>query len=304
MKIVHNIDDVRDKVRKFKMAGKKIGFVPTMGYLHKGHISLVSIAKEICDFIVMSIFVNKLQFNDINDFNNYPKDLELDIAAAKESGVDLLFIPDDGEMYKNNLTTVNVDVLTRNLCGAHRAGHFEGVFTVVSKLFNIVQPDVAVFGQKDIQQAVSIEKMVYDLNFPIEIIIAPIVRENSGLAMSSRNKNLSAQHKSDALVLNKSLNECEKMINAGCVDVKEITGAMRSIILSGNPDKIDYISMVRYSDLELINTIEEKSVVAVAAFWGNTRLIDNMIIDKQDNKSFPPAEGGRERQCKGFICIY
>ncbi|MCL2154275.1 MAG: pantoate--beta-alanine ligase, partial [Leptospirales bacterium] len=200
MKIVHNIDDVRDKVRKFKMADKRIGFVPTMGYLHKGHISLVDIAKENSDFIVMSIFVNKLQFNDINDFNNYPKDIEQDIIAAENNGIDLLFMPDDSVMYQNNLTTVNVDVLTDNLCGAYRAGHFEGVFTVVSKLFNIVQPDVAVFGQKDIQQAVSIEKMVYDLNFPIDIIIAPIVRESSGLAMSSRNKNLSEKHRSDALV--------------------------------------------------------------------------------------------------------
>ena len=289
MKIVHNIYDVRDKVRKFKMAGQRIGFVPTMGFLHKGHISLVSIAKENCDFIVMSIFVNKLQFNDINDFNKYPKDLEQDIIAAETCGVDLLFIPDDSEMYKNNLTTVNVSTFTDNLCGACRAGHFEGVFTVVSKLFNIVQPDIAVFGQKDIQQAVSIEKMVYDLNFPIDIIIAPIAREDSGLAMSSRNKNLSDKHKSDALVLNKSLNECEKMINAGCVDAKEIMTAMRSVIESGNPDKIDYISIVRYSDLTHINTIEEKSVVAVAAFWGDTRLIDNMIIDKNED---------------GFICIY
>ena len=228
-------------------------------------------------------------FNDINDFNKYPKDIEQDIIAAETGGVDLLFIPDDDIMYQNNLTTVNVDVLTDNLCGAYRAGHFEGVFTIVSKLFNIVQPDVAVFGQKDIQQAVSIEKMVYDLNFPIHIIIAPIIRESSGLAMSSRNKNLNEKHRNDALVLNKSLNECKKMIDSGYVDVKTIRSAMLSIIESGNPDKIDYISIVRYSDLSHIDTIEEKSIAAVAAFWGDTRLIDNMIIDKND---------------KGFICRY
>lgn len=289
MKIVHSIDEVRAEIRKSKIAGKRIGLVPTMGYLHKGHISLVSIAKENSDFIVMSIFVNKLQFNDINDFNKYPKDIEQDIIAADSGGVDLLFIPDDSEMYQNNLTTVNVGILTGNLCGAHRPGHFEGVFTVVSKLFNIVQPDVAVFGQKDIQQAVTIEKMVYDLNFPIHIIIAPIVRESSGLAMSSRNKHLSEKHRSDALVLNKSLNECKKMIDSGYVDVKDITNTMQSIIESGSPDKIDYISIVGYSDLSHINTIEEKSIVAVAAFWGSTRLIDNMIIDKDDS---------------GFLCIY
>ncbi|MCL1833396.1 MAG: pantoate--beta-alanine ligase, partial [Leptospirales bacterium] len=257
--------------------------------LHKGHISLVSIAKEKSDFIVMSIFVNKLQFNDINDFNKYPKDIEQDIIAAESGGVDLLFIPNDSEIYQNNLTTVNVDLLTNNLCGAYRAGHFEGVFTVVSKLFNIVQPDVAVFGQKDIQQAVSIEKMACDLNFPVDIIIGPIVRESSGLAMSSRNKNLNEKHKNDALVLSKSLDECKKMIDSGSVDVKKITNAMLSIIESGNPDKIDYISIVRYGDLSLVDAIEDKSVAAVAAFWGNTRLIDNMIIDKSGN---------------GFICIY
>jgi pantoate--beta-alanine ligase len=237
----------------------------------------------------MSIFVNKLQFNDINDFNKYPKDIEQDIIAAETGGVDLLFIPDDREMYQNNLTTVNVGLLTKNLCGAHREGHFEGVFTVVSKLFNIVQPDIAVFGQKDIQQAVSIEKMIYDLNFPIHIIIAPIVRENSGLAMSSRNKNLSEKQKSDGLVLSKSLYECKRLIDSGTLDAKEITNAMLSVIEKGDPDKIDYISIVRYSDLSYADSIEEKSVVAVAAFWGDTRLIDNMIIDKNDT---------------GFICIY
>ena len=289
MKIVNRIDDVRNEVKKFKAAGKRIGFVPTMGFLHKGHISLVSIARENSDFIVMSIFVNKLQFNDINDFNKYPKDIEQDIISAETGGVDLLFIPDDREMYQNNLTTVNVDILTKNLCGAHREGHFEGVFTVVSKLFNIVQPDIAVFGQKDIQQAVSIEKMVYDMNFPIHIIIAPIVRENSGLAMSSRNKHLSEKQKSDGLVLSKSLAECKKMIDSGNVDAKEITNAMQSVIENGKPDKIDYISIVRYSDLSYVDAIEEKCVVAVAAFWGETRLIDNMIIDKND---------------AGFICIY
>ena len=160
---------------------------------------------------------------------------------------------------------------------------------IVSKLFNIVQPDVAVFGQKDIQQAVSIEKMACDLNFPVDIIIGPIVRESSGLAMSSRNKNLNEKHKNDALVLSKSLDECKKMIDSGSVDVKKITNAMLSIIESGNPDTIDYISIVRYGDLSLVDAIEEKSVAAVAAFWGNTRLIDNMIIDKNGN---------------GFICIY
>ncbi len=289
MKIVHRIDDVRAEVKNAKNDDKRVGFVPTMGFLHKGHISLVSIARENSEYIVMSIFVNKLQFNDINDFNCYPKDLERDIAMAEKGGVDLLFIPDDKEIYRNNLTTVDVDLLTENLCGASRPGHFKGVFTVVSKLFNIVQPDIAVFGQKDIQQIVSIEKMVHDLNFPIKIIVAPIIRESDGLAMSSRNKHLSEKHRKDALALSRSLLKCKSLVDAGERDVKKITESIRSIILEGAPDSIDYVSMVKYEDLSYVEKIEGKTVVAVAAFWGNTRLIDNMIIDKNND---------------GYLCIY
>jgi len=284
MKIVHGIDDVRNEVKNARNDGKRIGFVPTMGFLHQGHISLVNIAKENSEYIVMSIFVNKLQFNDPNDFKNYPKDLERDIASADKGGVDLLFIPDDAEMYRNNLTTVDVDVLTENLCGATRPGHFKGVFTVVSKLFNIVQPDISVFGQKDIQQVVSIEKMVNDLNFPIKIIIAPIIRESTGLAMSSRNKHLSEKQKIDALALSRSLDVCRKLIASGERDVKKITESIKAVIREGEPDSIDYVSIVNYEDLRYIEKINGKSVLAVAAFWGSTRLIDNMIIDKNGDE--------------------
>lgn len=289
MKIVHKIDDVRAEVKSAKQSDKRISFVPTMGFLHPGHISLVKIASENSEYIVMSIFVNKLQFNDLNDFNGYPKDLERDIDLAEKGGVDLLFIPDDKEMYRNNLTTVDVDLLTENLCGASRPGHFKGVFTVVSKLFNIVQPDIAVFGQKDIQQVVSIEKMVYDLNFPLKIIVAPIIRESDGLAMSSRNKHLNEKHRKDALALSRSLQSCRKLIESGERDVKKITDTIRSIIQEGSPDSIDYVSMVRYDDLSYVERLEGKSVIAVAAFWGTTRLIDNMIIDKNESS---------------YICVY
>ena len=278
MKIVSSIDDVRAAVRQARSEGKKIGFIPTMGYLHDGHLSLVRISRETTQFQVMSIFVNRLQFNDSNDFTNYPKDLERDIAMAEKCGVDLLFTPDDREMYKNALTTVDVSRLTDNLCGAHRPGHFKGVFTVVSKLFNIVQPDLAVFGQKDIQQAVSIEKMVLDLNFPIRIILAPIIREKDGLAMSSRNKHLDKQ-RADALVLFSGLKHAEQLILSGERDVKKITREIESIIKKGNPDSIDYISVVSYEDFSYIDRIDRKSVIALAAFWGTTRLIDNMIIE-------------------------
>lgn len=289
MKIVKKIDDVRSNIKSAKKDGKLVGFVPTMGFLHPGHISLVNIARENAEYIVMSIFVNKLQFNDLNDFNGYPKDLERDIAMAEQAGVNLLFIPDDKEMYKNNLTTVDVGLLTENLCGASRPGHFKGVFTVVSKLFNIVQPDFAVFGQKDIQQVASVEKMASDLNFPVKIIIAPIIRESDGLAMSSRNKHLNDRQRQDALSLSRSLGVCRKLIESGERDVKKITDSIRSVIQEGAPDSIDYVSVVNYDDLSYINKIEGRSVVAVAAFWGTTRLIDNMIIDKRGDE---------------YICVY
>lgn len=283
MKIVHKIDDVRQAVRDAKKSGKRVGFVPTMGFLHDGHISLVTISKDNAEFHVMSIFVNRLQFNDVNDFNTYPKDLERDINIAEQGGVDLLFIPDDTEMYKNNLTTVDVDMLTENLCGAHRPGHFRGVFTVVSKLFNIVQPDVAVFGQKDIQQAVSLEKMVADLNFPIKMIIAPIKRESDGLAMSSRNKHLSPEQRKAALALSRSLRKCEELLASGVTESSKIIAEMRKVIEEGRPDKIDYISVVDYGTLQNTADAGDRVVIAVAAYWGTTRLIDNMIAVREGN---------------------
>ncbi|HOP63590.1 MAG TPA: pantoate--beta-alanine ligase [Spirochaetota bacterium] len=283
MKIAHSIDEVRKAVREARKEGKRIGFVPTMGFLHDGHISLVSISRENADFHVMSIFVNRLQFNDVYDFNTYPKDLERDLDVAEKGGVDLVFIPDDSEMYKNNLTTVDVEMLTDNLCGAHRPGHFRGVFTVVSKLFNIVQPDVAVFGQKDIQQAVSLEKMVADLNFPIRMIIAPIKRESDGLAMSSRNKHLSPEQRTDALVLNRSLKKCGELLNSGVTESVKIVSEMRKVIEEGSPDSIDYISVVDYDTLKDAEFAGDRSVIAVAAFWGTTRLIDNMIAVREGN---------------------
>lgn len=283
MKIVRKIEDVREAVREARNSGKRIGFVPTMGFLHDGHISLVEISKQHSEFQVMSIFVNRLQFNDVNDFNTYPKDLQRDFDIAEKGGVDLIFTPDDAEMYKNNLTTVDVDMLTENLCGAHRPGHFRGVFTVVSKLFNIVQPDVAVFGQKDIQQAVSLEKMVADLNFPIKMIIAPIKRESDGLAMSSRNKHLTAEQRIAALALSRSLKKCRELLNSGTTDSSKIISEMKKIIEEGRPDKIDYISVVDYSTLKDVSGIGDKAVIAVAAYWGTTRLIDNMIAEREGN---------------------
>ncbi len=282
MDTAKSVDEVWEKINKAKKEGKRVGFVPTMGYLHEGHLSLVDISKKHTDYQVMSIFVNKIQFNDSNDFNCYPRELQRDLDLAEKIGVDLVFMPSDEEMYKNHLTYVDVEILTNHLCGAHRPGHFKGVFTVVSKLFNIVQPDVSVFGQKDIQQAVSIEKMVDDLNFPIKIILAPIIREKEGLAMSSRNKHLSDEQRTNALSINRSLKNAEKMIRSGEISSIKLAKNIKNIIEEGNPDKIDYISIMSYHDLQPIDKLIDKSVIAVAAFYGETRLIDNMIIEKGD----------------------
>lgn len=263
--------------------------MPTMGYLHDGHLSLVEISRRDAQFTVMSIFVNKMQFNDPKDYATYPRELQRDLDLAQSAGVDLVFTPDDAEMYKNPLTYVDMNILTDHLCGAHRPGHFRGVFTVVSKLFNIVQPDLAVFGQKDIQQVIGIEKMVADLNFPIRIIVAPIIRESSGLAMSSRNKHLSEDQRNWAVSIHHSLQKADSMIAAGERDAGKLIDAVRSAVSEGKPDSIDYISIVDYATLQPAAALGQKNVIAVAAFFGQTRLIDNMIIEKKE---------------EGYRCVY
>lgn len=289
MYIARTIADVRARVADARREGKRIGFVPTMGYLHQGHLSLVEESKRHSDCQVMSIFVNRIQFNDPKDFEKYPVDLDRDIKLAREQGVDVLFIPDEGEMYRDRLTYVDMDLLTVNLCGAHRPGHFRGVFTVVAKLFNIVQPDVSVFGQKDIQQAVCIEKMTADLDFPVRIIIAPTVREEDGLAMSSRNVRLASDDRARATAIYHSLRRAEELICSGERRGDAILSAMREIIERSRPDKIDYLSLVRYRDLAIAEAVTEPCVIAAAVHYGQVRLIDNMIVK---------LEGGEAR------CVY
>lgn len=284
MKVVKTIDQARHETADAKKRGLKIGFVPTMGFLHEGHTSLVETSKKMSSFQVMSIFVNRIQFNNINDFNTYPKDIERDLKMAEEAGVDLLFMPDESEMYNNSLTHVDVDTLVDNLCGAVRPGHFRGVFTVVSKLFNIIQPDISVFGQKDIQQAVSIEKMAADLNFPVQIIVAPIVREGSGLAMSSRNKHLSAEQRNRALSIFRGLRAAEYMILKGEKKASAIISAVNDELEKAGPEKIDYVTLADYLTLSPVSSVSAKSVLAIAAYFGTTRLIDNMIITTDEGK--------------------
>lgn len=275
----YSIEEMRDFVRETKKKRKTIGFVPTMGALHEGHLSLIRKAAEHCDTVIISIYVNPIQFDNSNDLAAYPRTVSADLQAAADAGVACVFLPDDETMYINHKTSVQVKHLTDALCGAARPGHFTGVFTVVTKLFHIVQPDYAYFGQKDIQQARSIEKMVFDLNMPVTIVLAPIVREPGGLALSSRNVHLDADQKKRALSLYNALQYADTCIQSGMRNADELISAMRTRIdAEGRPDAVDYISIVDYEELQPVETVRGQCVIALAAYFGSTRLIDNTIV--------------------------
>jgi pantoate--beta-alanine ligase len=283
MIISQRIFEIRKVLRKQRENNKEIALVPTMGYLHQGHLTLVKEAKRSGAFVVMSIFVNPLQFGPNEDFARYPRDIERDAKLAEEAGVDLLFNPEVTEMYpEQNLTYVEVGELGDCLCGASRPGHFRGVTTVVSKLFHIVQPDCAYFGQKDFQQYLIIKRMVQDLNFPIEVIAVPIVREEDGLALSSRNVYLSAEQRREALVLNQSLKDAEAWIRGGERSAVVIEERIKEKIRTGSSGIIDYIEVHSAENLSRVDRIEQPIVIALAVRFGSTRLIDNIIIKEWD----------------------
>lgn len=266
-------------VKMMKKEGKSIGFVPTMGYLHEGHMSLVKTAKKHTDVVVMSIFVNPKQFGPKEDFEKYPRDLKRDEELARGAGVDVIFYPSVEDMYPQGYATyVSVERLTDALCGESRPGHFKGVATILTKLFNIVKPDVAYFGQKDIQQALMIKKMTQDLNMGIEIKITPIVREKDGLAMSSRNMYLSETERKDASILCQSLKQAESLIKQGERDAKKIIKIIEDMIRQRPAAKIDYVRVVETKELKDIKAISGEVIIALAAFFGQTRLIDNTIV--------------------------
>lgn len=279
MKLVDSISRMTTLVKMLKKEGKSIGFVPTMGYLHEGHISLVKAAKKHTDVVVMSIFVNPLQFGPEEDFEKYPRDIKRDETLAGDAGVDVIFYPSVRDMYPEGYATyVNVESLTDQLCGASRPGHFRGVTTVVAKLFNIVKPDVAYFGQKDAQQVIVIKKMVRDLGMDIEIKAMPIIRETDGLAMSSRNLYLSEDERRSALVLNQSLEKALSLVASGERNSENVTKAIKELIARKPLVRTDYISIVDMKDLKDVSDISGEVLVALAAFVGKTRLIDNIII--------------------------
>ena len=279
MKLVDSISRMTTLAKMLKKEGKSIGFVPTMGYLHEGHLSLARAARKHTDVVVMSIFVNPLQFGPKEDFDKYPRDIKRDEALAGDAGVDVIFCPSVKDMYPEGYAAyVNVESLTDSLCGASRPGHFKGVTTVVAKLFNIVKPDVAYFGQKDAQQVIVIKKMVRDLNMDIEIKSMPIIRETDGLAMSSRNVYLSEDERRQALVLNQSLEKALSLVKAGERDPANVIKAIKELIARKPLVKIDYISIVDMKSLKDADEISGEVLVALAAFAGKTRLIDNTII--------------------------
>ncbi|HZG16440.1 MAG TPA: pantoate--beta-alanine ligase [Candidatus Bathyarchaeia archaeon] len=274
------IAQLRQRIKEARQAGKTIGFVPTMGYLHDGHASLVKAAREQADFVVMSIFVNPLQFGPNEDLSRYPRDLEHDRKVAKAAGVDLLFTPSVEEMYPSRvLTNVSVSQVSEPLCGKSRPGHFDGVATVVMKLFQIVQPDLAFFGQKDAQQVAVVEQMVRDLSVPVEIVRCPIIREEDGLAMSSRNVYLGEEERKQATILYQTLQHARALIESKQT-VNQIIGEMKKMINTQPLADIDYAEILRYPDMAAVNTWTsgEKVLVALAVRFGRTRLIDNIIL--------------------------
>ena len=281
MKVVKTIKSVRAAVKAARKAGRAIGLVPTMGALHRGHVSLIERSVKHGDFVVVSIFVNPTQFGPKEDLAKYPRPLREDLRICKDHGVDVVFVPDVKEMYRQEeLTWVDVDKISEPLCGRFRPGHFRGVTTVCAKFFNIVQPDIAYFGQKDAQQLAVIRRMVADLNFPLKIVGCPTVRETDGLALSSRNRYLSPQQRKDATCIYRSLKTAREMIEAGRTNPKTIAAKIRKIITAAKSlSSIDYISIVDAETLQDVSRITGKVLIAIAARFGSTRLIDNLTVD-------------------------
>ncbi len=279
--IISSPDEVRKQVKEWRRAGLSVGLVPTMGYLHEGHQSLIKNSVEQNDKTVVSVFVNPIQFGPNEDLATYPRDLERDAKLCEDTGADLIFHPEPSDMYADDFCTfVDMDRVTKNLCGKTRPTHFRGVCTVCSKLFHIVGPDRAYFGQKDAQQLAVIRRMVRDLNFDLEIVGCPIIREEDGLAKSSRNTYLSPAEREAATVLHKALVKGEELIREGETNATVVKEVIRATIDAEPLAEIDYVEAVDFGSIEPIDTITGDVLVAIAVYIGSTRLIDNFIIEK------------------------
>ncbi len=280
MKIVRLIEEMQRLADEIRAGGQTIGFVPTMGFLHEGHLSLIRTLRPQCDVLVVSIFVNPTQFGPGEDLDKYPRDFDRDEQLCRQEKVDIIFYPQSDRMYPDPYHTyVYVEKLTNTMCGKSRPGHFRGVITVVTKLFHIVRPHVVIFGQKDYQQSQVVRQMVRDLNFDIRIITAPIVREADGLALSSRNKYLSQQERRNAPLIYKSLQQAIKLINDGIVSPEIVSKQIEHILNEIPHVKIDYIAIVNGETFEPVEQIDHETVIAVAVYIGRTRLIDNIPVE-------------------------
>ena len=281
MQVLPTIADTRAALRELRTQGRTIGLVPTMGALHEGHLSLIRAARASCDAVVVSIFVNPTQFGPNEDFAKYPRTFEADCAALDKEGVDLVFAPTANEMYAPGGTTfIEVADVSNRLDGASRPGHFRGVATVVAKLFNIIGPDRAFFGQKDAAQVAVLKKMVRDLDFPVELVVCPIVREPDGLAMSSRNRYLSPDERQQALALHRALEEMQRLARSGTTSADELVRAALAVLNREPLVRVDYCSIVDPETLEDVTDVRGGALLAVAAFVGTTRLIDNQVLEK------------------------
>jgi pantoate--beta-alanine ligase len=279
MQIIHHIPEMQRWSEARRIEGKEIAFVPTMGFLHEGHLSLVREGKNRGDVVVVSIFVNPMQFNQQADFDKYPRNVEQDQRMLKEVGTDVLFYPEASEMYPEGFqAAVEVSKVSQPLCGAVRPGHFRGVTTVVAKLFNIVKPHVALFGQKDFQQCVVIQRMVKDLNFDLEILPMPTVREPDGLAMSSRNARLSATEWQTSLSLSRALKQAQELVTHGERRAEKILETVRQTITQAGGMRLEYASLCHPETLEEVNRVSGPTLLALAVWVGDVRLIDNRVI--------------------------
>ena len=280
MQVVKTVKEVRNIVAEWRKEGLSVGLVPTMGYLHEGHQSLIRKSAEQNDRTVVSVFVNPIQFAPTEDLDAYPRDLERDKKAVEEAGGNLIFHPEPSEMYPEHFTSfIDTTETTELLCGAVRPIHFRGVCTVVGKLFNIVTPDRAYFGQKDAQQLATIRRFVRDLNFGIEIVACPIVREEDGLAKSSRNTDLNAEERQAALVLSQSLKKGMELIENGERDAKVVIETIKANLEKETLARVDYVEVVDFENIQRVETISGETLVAIAVYIGKTRLIDNFIVD-------------------------
>jgi pantoate--beta-alanine ligase len=281
--LARTIEACRAAVAAERRSGSRIGFVPTMGALHEGHLSLVGRARELTDVVVVSVFVNPTQFGPGEDFDRYPRDLERDVRMAGARGAAIVFAPEVAEMYPEALlTTVTMRGITDDFEGARRPGHFDGVLTVVAKLFHIVEPDVAVFGQKDAQQLAAVRRMAADLDFPVEIVVGETVREADGLALSSRNAFLSAADRSQALALRAALGRAESLAADGVDDADRLLTAMREELARHPGVEVDYVAVVEQNSFRPLRRLTEPAVAAVAARVGKTRLIDNVVLEPRE----------------------